>query len=78
MRRRLDVALLDLPLLIAGVAGGQSPDNGTLPDRSQVRLAVFTLLGPEVAVFQGGLLDAGVHAVVFGAGRLPAAFTATA
>jgi hypothetical protein len=39
----------------------------TLPARSNVRLAVFDLLGREVAVLADGLLEAGTHGVTFDA-----------
>jgi hypothetical protein len=44
----------------------------TLPDTRAARLAVFDVLGREIAVLHNGLLTAGEHAVHFDAQDLPA------
>jgi hypothetical protein len=43
----------------------------SLPQREQVTLKVFDVLGREVAALVSGELNAGEHAVVFDAGNLP-------
>jgi Secretion system C-terminal sorting domain len=42
-----------------------------VPETRQVRVAVYDLLGREVAVLVDGVLEAGAHEVVFDAGQLP-------
>ncbi len=70
-------SLADVPSEFALLANYPNPFNPQtttafqLPKASQVRLAVYNLLGREVAVLVDQTMEAGTHQVTFQAGNLP-------